>query len=85
MNLMRKWIGLGMVIVGLLFVAACDRTVTYTEETTTPVNCFSCHSDQNTALVAAEGQWSYSKHASGLHVYETATNLLALPHQRGVH
>jgi formate-dependent nitrite reductase cytochrome c552 subunit len=61
-----------MVIVGLLIVAACDREVTYTEETTTPESCFGCHSDQNTALVAAEGQWSYSKHASGLHVYENS-------------
>jgi formate-dependent nitrite reductase cytochrome c552 subunit len=65
-------IGFGMVIVGLVFVAACDRTVTYTEETTTPESCFGCHSDQNTALVAAEGQWSYSRHASGLLVYENS-------------
>lgn len=72
MNLTGKWIGLGMVIVGLVFVAACDRTVTYTEDTTQPANCFSCHGDQNTAIVAAEGQWSYSVHASGAHVYENS-------------
>jgi hypothetical protein len=73
MNLMGKLIGLGMVIVGLVFVAACDRTVTYTEETTQPANCFSCHGDGNTAIVAAEGQWSYSVHASGAHVYENSS------------
>jgi len=73
MNLMGKWIGLGMLIVSVVFVAACDREVTYTEETTTPESCFGCHSDQNTALVAAEGQWSYSVHASGAHVYENSS------------
>jgi hypothetical protein len=74
MNLIGKWIGLGMLIVGLVFAAACDRTVTYTEDTTQPANCFSCHSDQNTALVAAEGQWSYSVHAGGKLVYENSSS-----------
>ena len=65
MNMMGKWIGLGLLVVAVGFVAACERTITYTEETTPPANCFGCHSDQNTALVAAEAQWSNSQHASG--------------------
>jgi formate-dependent nitrite reductase cytochrome c552 subunit len=73
MNLMGKWIGLGMLVVSIVFVAACDRTITYTEETTQPASCFSCHSDQNTAITAAEGQYGYSVHASGAHTYENSS------------
>jgi len=65
MTSMTKWIGLGVLIVAFVFVAACERTVTTVEENTAPANCFGCHSDANTALVAAEGQWANSKHASG--------------------
>jgi hypothetical protein len=57
-------------IVLLIFIQACDRTVTYVQEppTQTAQNCFSCHDDQNTFLVAAEQQWSNSFHASGLNI-----------------
>ena len=66
MGSMTKWVGLCALIVAFVFVAACERTITRVEETTTPETCFSCHSDaNNTKLVAAEGQWQYSKHASG--------------------
>lgn len=47
---------------------ACERTVTTVEETVQPATCFNCHSDQNTALVAAEQQYAFSVHASGTHV-----------------
>jgi len=61
--------GLAMVTFCILAVillgAACERTVTTVNEIQTASNCFDCHSDQNTALVSAEGQWGYSQHASG--------------------
>ncbi len=60
-----KWIYLVVSIVAFVFVAACERTITTVEETTTPGSCFACHSDANTAIVAAHGQWANSKHASG--------------------
>jgi len=68
-----KWMSLAALIVALVFVAACERTVTYVDENPAPANCFGCHSDVNTALAAAEGQWSNSVHASGAHVYENTT------------
>jgi hypothetical protein len=51
-------------------LTACERTVTTVEETTQPATCFNCHSDQNTAIVAAEQQYAFSVHASGTHVTE---------------
>jgi len=53
-----------------LVLAACERNVTTVEETTQPATCFSCHSDENTALVAARQQYTFSVHASGTHVTE---------------
>jgi hypothetical protein len=52
----------------LLFAfTACDREVTYVlQESQNPSTCFDCHNDQSTELVAAEQQWAYSRHASGL-------------------
>ena len=74
MTSMTKWVGLGVLVLAFFFVAACERTVTTVEETTTPESCFSCHSDtQNNKIVAAEGQWENSVHASGLHVYENSS------------
>jgi len=52
-------------VVASLF-AACERNVTTINETYTASACFDCHSDQNTVIVAAEGQWRYSRHASGI-------------------
>jgi hypothetical protein len=51
-----------LLVVGL---AACERTVTTVEENTQAQNCFDCHSDQNTILIAAHQQWANSFHASG--------------------
>jgi hypothetical protein len=67
MSLSRKILPLAAVAL-LMFISACDRTVTYVSEDGTPQNCFSCHSDQNTFLVAAEKQWQNSFHASGLNI-----------------
>jgi hypothetical protein len=49
---------------------ACERTVATTEQTVEPATCFNCHSDQDTKVVAAEQQYEFSVHASGLHVSE---------------
>jgi hypothetical protein len=57
----------------LLLAAACERTVTTVNETYTASACFDCHSDQNTELVSAEGQWNYSQHASGANVDRNTT------------
>ena len=47
-------------------LAACERTVTRVEETAAKAdNCFDCHNDQNTILIAAHQQWANSFHASG--------------------
>lgn len=66
---MRRFQLLGCVA-AVVSLVACERTVTTVEETVQPSNCFTCHSDQNTALVAAEQQYAFSVHASGLHVTE---------------
>jgi hypothetical protein len=60
-----------MITVGVLLVAAlsaCDREITRVEQVAQPADCFNCHSDQNTFLVAAERQYENSVHASGAHV-----------------
>jgi hypothetical protein len=56
----------GLAILMFSFLA-CERTITRVEEVAqSPSNCFDCHSDQNTFLVAIEQQWANSVHASGL-------------------
>jgi hypothetical protein len=57
-------ITLGAVL--LFTLASCDREITRVEQTAlNPADCFQCHSDQDTRLVAAEAQWANSVHASG--------------------
>ncbi len=67
---MRRFQLAGYVAVAVVFATACERTVTTVEETVEPASCFNCHSDQNTAIVAAEQQYAFSVHASGTHVTE---------------
>lgn len=43
----------------------CTRKITRVEVVQQPQTCFTCHSDQNTMLVAATQQWEHSLHASG--------------------
>ncbi|NNF07020.1 MAG: hypothetical protein HKN21_09690, partial [Candidatus Eisenbacteria bacterium] len=61
-------LGIGM----LLTWQACDRTVTRVVEnpdvTDATSNCFECHSDDDTFLIAAGQQWENSFHASGLNI-----------------
>ncbi len=67
--------GIVLIVTMFLFamVFACERNITTIEQVTekqvVPAeNCFGCHSDQNTALVAAERQWENSVHASSLNI-----------------
>jgi hypothetical protein len=55
----------GIVVLGLA-LAACSRRITRVEQVAAgPQNCFECHSDTTTFMVAAAQQWEHSKHASG--------------------
>ena len=57
----------------LVVAAACDRNVTYTTEEVEPATCFNCHSDENTALVAAQLQWEHSVHGSSANTNRSST------------
>jgi len=46
-------------------LVGCERSITRVEVVQEPQSCFSCHSDQNTALVDAEQQWENSRHSTG--------------------
>ena len=66
----QKW-GIGLIAMLSLLVIffACERNITTVEEVKNssvlpPENCFKCHSDEDTKLVAAAGQWANSQHAS---------------------
>ena len=57
-----------LLTLALIFTTGCERKVINElaenlANDATP--CFTCHSDQNFALVSAEEQWKDSKHASG--------------------
>jgi len=54
-----------LVLLGMMALGACERTVSTVTEVQEPSNCFACHSDQDTKLVSAEAQYDYSIHASG--------------------
>lgn len=72
---LRKSMMVGVVLIPLIIlIGACERTITYTENTSSPANCFECHSDVNTALVAAEGQWANSRHASGSNIDRSSSS-----------
>ena len=67
---MRRFQLAGCIAAVAVALVACERTVTTVEETSEPATCFNCHSDEDTKLVAAEQQYEFSVHASGLHVTE---------------
>lgn len=74
MSGLKKAMALALAL-GMLAVIfnACDRTITRVEQVSAPSNCFECHSDQNTFMVAAEQQWRTSTHASGANIDRNAT------------
>ncbi len=61
----RRVLVLGVIAATAFSLAACSRKITRVEVTQQPATCFECHSDTNTAIVAAQAQWQNSKHASG--------------------
>jgi hypothetical protein len=63
---MRKLIPLGLLVLVLFLVilSACTRE-RIVNQIVADTSCFTCHSDQNTAVLAAEKQWENSVHASG--------------------
>lgn len=66
----KREIVLILMVLLLVMVFACERNITtieqITEKKVVPAeNCFNCHSDEETWLVAAAGQWANSQHASG--------------------
>ncbi|MDH3457108.1 MAG: hypothetical protein OER90_09725 [Gemmatimonadota bacterium] len=70
MRRIAQLIALAALAVAVIAGTGCERTVTVQETVTEPANCFDCHSDQSTFLVAAEKQWSNSWHASGRTLHE---------------
>ncbi len=71
---MKKLMAAAAVLIPFVLLAACDRNITHVEETAAPATCFNCHSDNNTFLVAIEGQWSHSKHGIAETVLESSRN-----------
>jgi len=67
---MRAIRGIMAITLGAVLLFAfpsCDREITRVEQVTPDASaCFTCHSDQDGALIAAELQWQNSLHASGL-------------------
>lgn len=65
MILLKRCMGLAAIAAMLLVLSSCTRKITRVEVTQQPQSCFECHSDSNTAIVAATEQWQRSRHASG--------------------
>ena len=68
MSVLKKIGALVPIVLVVISITACDRNITREETIVQASNCFDCHSDQNTFLVAAEEQWMRSVHASGLNI-----------------
>ncbi len=60
----------------LLISLGCERKVVneVNGDQTSFSSCFTCHGDQELALVRAREQWEKSKHASGAHTYENSSS-----------
>jgi hypothetical protein len=68
--MLQRLTALAAIVAATLLLTACERKITRVEVTEGPQTCFSCHSDQNTFLVAADQQWQNSRHASGTLINE---------------
>ncbi len=67
MSALRNLSLITIVLLLLVGVTACDRTITRVEQVADqPSSCFNCHGDDNTALISAQLAWENSRHASGL-------------------
>lgn len=71
---MRKFVLLGLLAVVLLLVllSACTREKII-NQIVADTSCFTCHSDQNTFILAAAEQWENSVHASGENIFGRTT------------
>jgi hypothetical protein len=72
----RNLIKLGFVVaVGLisLFSACTKKTIVNNPPLSETASCFTCHSDSNTAVLAAEEQWERSVHSTGAHITENSS------------
>ncbi len=65
MAMVRRVMALAAIAAVGFMLVACTRKITRVEVVQGPQNCFGCHSDTSTFLVAAAQQWQNSKHASG--------------------
>lgn len=67
MKVIKSTMVFGAVIclVAMVLFSACERKITNVIKDESPAGCFGCHSDEDTRLVSAEGQWQNSVHASG--------------------
>lgn len=66
----QRRIGIILAVLLVVFAFGCERNITTIEEvkqtSVLPAqNCLVCHSDDDTGIIAAAGQWANSKHASG--------------------
>ncbi len=58
----------GLMILALFAAFGCDREVIVQGSSSAETSCFTCHTDQEFFLVAAQQQWGNSIHASGNNV-----------------
>ena len=65
MVLFKRLLGLAAIAAVVLSLTACERKITRVEVTQAANTCFQCHSDTSAVLVAAQGQWENSQHATG--------------------
>lgn len=82
MSTSKKVLVLAAMVLLVIIVGTCDRTITRVEEVNntsvlSAENCFVCHSDQNTFIIAAEEQWKNSVHASSLNIDRGASSSCA--------
>jgi hypothetical protein len=56
-----------------LFSACTKKTIVNNPPPSETASCFTCHSDSNTAVLAAEKQWEHSVHSTGAHIYENSS------------
>ncbi|MGD9547834.1 MAG: hypothetical protein AB7V45_09860 [Candidatus Krumholzibacteriia bacterium] len=68
MTAARKNLMILICLVSLLALGACTREITYTQVNESASSCFDCHNDQDTFLMEAQLEWTYSMHAIGANV-----------------
>lgn len=76
---MRKLLMIGLVLISIaaMIVIGCERKIVNESGGSLAADatqCFSCHSDQDLDLTAAEEQWKGSKHASGDNIDRNSYN-----------